>query len=80
MVGSHPDFRLAGAAPDDPENYTNRPPHPMLHLLREEGISEVADDADALAAIPRRSTATLRALGRAGILARIGADADEPAG
>lgn len=80
VVGFHPGFRFADAAPDAPENYTNRSPHPMLHLLREESITEVAGDADALAAIPRRNTETLRALGRAGILARLGTDAGESQG
>jgi uncharacterized protein len=80
VVGFHPGFRFAGAAPDAAENYTNRSPHPMLHLLREESVTEVAGDADALAAIPRRNTETLRALGRAGILARLGADADPSQG
>ncbi|QDU19054.1 DUF1415 domain-containing protein [Urbifossiella limnaea] len=78
VVGFHPGFQFAGAAPDAPENYTNRSPHPMLHLLREESITEVAGDADALAAIPGRNTATLRALGRAGILSLLGPAADEP--
>jgi hypothetical protein len=77
VVGFHPGFRFADAAPDAPENYTNRSPHPMLHLLREESITEVAGDADALAAIPGRNTSTLRALGLAGILARLGTVAEE---
>lgn len=80
VVGFHPGFRYAGAAPDAVENYTNRSPYAMLHLLREESITEVSGDADALAAIPGRNTATLRALGRAGIVARLAADADERPG
>lgn len=78
VVGFHPGFRFAGAAADAAENYANRSPHPMLHLLREESVTEVAGDAAAVAAIPGRNTATLRALGRAGLLARLGTDAPGP--
>jgi hypothetical protein len=35
----------------------------MLHLLREESVSAVAGDPDALLAIPRRNVETLRGLG-----------------
>jgi hypothetical protein len=78
IAGFHPDYRFAGTSPDAAENYTNRSPHPMLHLLREDSITEVADDPAALAAIPRRNIETLRGLGRAEILARLRAITDPP--
>ncbi|HEX4613036.1 MAG TPA: DUF1415 domain-containing protein [Urbifossiella sp.] len=80
VVGFHPDYRFADTPPDAAENYTNRSPYPMLHLLREESITEVADDPAALAAIPRRNIETLRGLGRAGILARLRAAVGGPPG
>lgn len=64
IASFHPDYQFAGASPDAVENYTNRSPHPMLHLLREASISEVVGDGSELLAIPRRNIATLRALGR----------------
>ncbi len=64
IASFHPDYQFAGASPDAVENYTNRSPHPMLHLLREASISEVAGDRNELLAIPQRNIATLRALGR----------------
>ena len=76
IASFHPDYQFAGTTCDAPENYTNRSPHPMLHLLREESVTEVADNLGALAAIPQRNIETLRALGRANILARIQAVAD----
>ena len=76
IASFHPDYRFTGTSCDAPENYTNRSPHPMLHLLREVSVTEVADDLAALAAIPRRNIETLRALGRAEILARVQAAAD----
>jgi hypothetical protein len=72
VAGFHPQYQFEGTTPNAPENYTNRSPEPMLHLLREESVTEVAgDDPTALAAIPQRNTATLRKLGRAAILARL---------
>jgi hypothetical protein len=35
----HPNYVFAGVEADDPSNYTNRSPYPMLHLLR---VDEVA--------------------------------------
>jgi uncharacterized protein len=68
IASFHPAYRFAGTAPDAVENYTNRSPYPMLHLLREESVSRVAGDADELAEIPRRNIETLRGLGKARIL------------
>lgn len=79
IAGFHPGYQFAGTSPDAAENYTNRSPHPMLHLLREETVTEVSDDPAALAAIPRRNVETLRVLGRAEIEARLRA-ATDPAG
>lgn len=71
VASFHPEYRFADTPADAAENYTNRSPHPMLHLLREESISEVAGDPDALAAIPTRNIDALRKLGRAEMIARL---------
>jgi hypothetical protein len=71
IASFHPDYQFAGAGPDAVENYTNRSPHPMLHLLREESVTEVASDPDELAEIPRRNAETLSRLGRERILERL---------
>jgi uncharacterized protein len=58
----HPDYRFAGVDPDDPGNRTNRAPYPILHLLREEEVSEaIARHPDA-AGIPARNIALMRSL------------------
>lgn len=67
----HPDYRFAGTAPDAVENYTNRSPYPMLHLLREASITAVADDPEFLEKIPERNIETLRRLGKNGVLERL---------
>jgi uncharacterized protein len=46
----HPQFCFAGSAPDQPDNYTNRSPYPMIHILREADVSQAVDslpDGDA---------------------------------
>jgi len=71
IAGFHPQYQFEGTTPESPENYTNRSPQPMLHLLREESVTEVSGDQGTLAAIPRRNIKTLRSLGKAEILARL---------
>jgi hypothetical protein len=67
IAGFHPRYQFAGTRPDDVENYTNRSPFPMLHLLREDSVTRVNDDPEKLADIPRRNVEALRALGLAGV-------------
>jgi hypothetical protein len=50
------------------ENYTNRSPYPMLHLLREASVTAVSGDPAELLAIPARNAETLRRLGREKVL------------
>jgi hypothetical protein len=40
LASFHPLYCFASSAADDPANYTNRSIYPMLHLLREESITE----------------------------------------
>jgi hypothetical protein len=68
IASFHPGYQFAGTDPGAVENYTNRSPYPMLHLLREASITAVAGDLDELLAIPRRNVETLRRLGREKIL------------
>lgn len=73
IASFHPRYQFAGTQPDDVENYTNRSPFPMLHLLREESISEVNNDPEAMADIPTHNIETLKSLGRKRILAMLAA-------
>jgi hypothetical protein len=63
IASFHPRYQFAGTRPDDVENYTNRSPYPMLHLLREDSVSAANENEEAVAGIPERNIATLRALG-----------------
>ncbi|HWG47433.1 MAG TPA: DUF1415 domain-containing protein [Gemmataceae bacterium] len=71
IASFHPAYQFAGTDADAVENYTNRSPHPMLHLLREESITKVATGSDDLLEIPLRNIETMRGLGREKILERL---------
>ena len=67
VASFHPRYQFAGSAPDDIENYTNRSPYPMLHLLRESSVTRAVDAAgDDVHAIGDRNMETLRRLGLEG--------------
>ncbi len=67
IASFHPQYQFVDTTSDSVENSTNRSPFPMLHLLREESISEVAADPDRLLEIPRRNVEVLRKLGQEGV-------------
>jgi len=66
IASFHPAYEFAGSTPDDIANYTNRSPHPMLHLLREASIDRAVAAFPDAAAIYDRNIATLRSLGHEG--------------
>lgn len=67
LVGFHPEFRFAGDDPDDPANFTNRSPFPMVHLLRESSIEAVRKRSAVISSIPERNRLFLQAMGRLNI-------------
>jgi len=66
VASFHPDYRFEGTAPDDVGNLSNRSPHPMLHLLREDSIARAVAAFPDAATIYERNIETLRRLGAAG--------------
>jgi uncharacterized protein len=68
VASFHPQYQFAGSQPDDIENYTNRSPHPVLHLLREASVERAVAAVGNTEEIYRRNMRTLRALGREGWL------------
>ena len=66
VASFHPQYRFAGTAADDVTNATNRSPHPVLQLLREESIEAAVAALPDPAAIYEANLATLRGLGKAG--------------
>ena len=63
IASFHPGYQFAETEAEDVENYTNRSPYPMLHLLREESVTRVAASEEELLAIPERNMETMRRLG-----------------
>ena len=66
IASFHPDYEFAGNASDDIENYTNRSPYAMLHLLREASIDRAVAAFPDAADIYERNIETLRRLGHKG--------------
>jgi len=67
IASFHPDYRFADSDDDAIENYTNRSPFPMLHLLREDSVERAVaafPDADA---IVERNMVMLNKLGLEGL-------------
>ena len=59
----HPDYQFADSHPDDAENYTNRSPHPILHLLREESLARAIEHTADIDQIPVRNIQKMNELG-----------------
>jgi len=63
VASFHPGYIFAGSDENDPANYTNRSPYPMLHLLRED-LLEIAIDKHAnVDDIPNQNIAKAQSLG-----------------
>ncbi|HQR03562.1 MAG TPA: DUF1415 domain-containing protein [Rhodocyclaceae bacterium] len=66
IASLHPHYEFAGSQADDIENYSNRSPHPTLHLLREASIDRAVTAFPDAADIYERNMETLRRLGHEG--------------
>ena len=65
VASFHPQYLFAGSLPNDPSNYTNRSPYPMLHLLREESVSRAVDSYPDTHKIPEKNVAFAKQKGLA---------------
>ena len=66
VASFHPRYQFEGTRPDDIENYTNRSPYPILHLLREASVERAVDAFPDAATIFEKNIRTLRDLGHEG--------------
>lgn len=64
IASFHPDYQFAGTQPEDVENYTNRSPFPMLHIIREASLAAAIEHYPDPEQIPERNIALLKDLGR----------------
>lgn len=66
VASFHPRYQFAGTGPDDVENYTNRSPFPILHLLREESVERAVESFPDASRIYEKNVETMRRLGLEG--------------
>lgn len=66
IASFHPNFQFADTEPGDVENYTNRAPYPILHLLRESSVERATQAFPDAADIYERNQETMRRLGHEG--------------
>ena len=63
IASFHPDYQFAGTLGTDVENYTNRSPYPMLHILREASVQAVIEAHPNTEQIPKDNIQQMHALG-----------------
>ena len=63
IASFHPHYQFADTQPDDAENYTNRSPFPLLHILREESLSRAVEHTPDVDQIPIRNIEKMNELG-----------------
>jgi len=77
VASFHPDYQFSGTRPVDVENYTNRSPYPMLHLIREDSLERAIASYPDPDRIPERNIELLERLGRDKMQALLQACYDE---
>ena len=65
IASFHPHYRFEGTGSDDAENYTNRSPYPMLHIIREESLARAIAESANVDQIPARNIELMNDLGQA---------------
>ena len=64
IASFHPDYQFGGTELDDVENYTNRAPYPMLHLIREDSLERVIANYPDVDQIPLDNIELMKSLGQ----------------
>ena len=64
IASFHPDYQFAGTQPEDVENYTNKSPYPLLHLLREASLEKAIESYPDTSSIPENNIDKVESLGR----------------
>lgn len=63
IASFHPDYQFGGTEPDDVENYTNRSPYPVLHLIREESLERAVANYPNAEKIPEHNVELMEKMG-----------------
>lgn len=64
LASFHPDYQFENTEVGDVENYTNRSPYPMLHVIREQSLERAIADYPDVAQIPVRNVELMRRMGK----------------
>jgi len=64
IASFHPHYQFGGTNPDDAENYTNRSPYPLLHLIREASLERAIEEYPDVDQVPIRNVALMNSLGQ----------------
>jgi len=65
LASFHPRYQFDGTAPNEPSNFTNRSPWPIIHLLREASVESAIAAHPDTSAIPARNIALAQEKGLA---------------
>lgn len=60
LAGFHPAYVFGDSDSDDPANYTNRSPYPMIHILSIEDVHSASASHENIAEVPARNIRVLR--------------------
>jgi uncharacterized protein len=63
VASFHPDYQFEDTLVTDAENYTNRSPYPMVHLLREDSVTRAIEAFPEVGDIPAQNIETMNTLG-----------------
>ena len=63
IASFHPDYQFSGTEPNDVENFTNRAPYPLLHILREESLERAIAEFPDVEQIPERNIKLMNSMG-----------------
>lgn len=63
IASFHPEYQFAGTDPDDAENFTNRSPYPLLHILREDSLENAIAAYPDIDQVPERNIELMNRLG-----------------
>jgi len=64
IASFHPDYQFDNTDPSDIENFTNRSPYPILHLIREASLEQAIAKYPDVDQIPLRNIALMKSLDR----------------
>ncbi|MEL6194005.1 MAG: DUF1415 domain-containing protein [Bacteroidota bacterium] len=63
IASFHPHYQFDGTGEHSPENFTNRSPYPMFHILREESVSAAIENFPNVDDIPQKNIEKMEGLG-----------------